>query len=243
MVKICVYNFPLVDKQKSTKNGVMSTSEIIIIGDDEDDSQCISFVESLSCHIPNEKRRHPEVFKYLNFFDTNKFELCRILVEEFAVRVFKNSKLCLDINWNKNLKSRSGQCKTSRKNGTILGCKIEISTSICRTPEIVRNVLIHELSHAATALVDRKFNHGHGIRWKRWIRKIRKMYPLLPRIGRCHSYEQDYKYKYKCVRCSFEKNHHKKVGKQKKKCSRCGSKSFELFQRLTEGGLHFLSIV
>lgn len=47
---------------------------------------------------------------------------------------------------------------------------------------------------------------GHGTVWKGYAHKAGRVFPELPNISRCHNYDIQYKYTYKCDMC-----HHKYV--------------------------------
>lgn len=72
--------------------------------------------------------------------------------------------------------------------------------SLAVSPDRLRDTLIHEMCHAATWLIN-SVRDGHGNFWKLYAHKAKLMHPELPMVTRCHSYDINYKYQYKCSRC------------------------------------------
>lgn len=73
---------------------------------------------------------------------------------------------------------------------------------IIDTAERLRDTLIHELCHAACWIFD-GISEGHGPSWKNWANKAMKKFPELPIIKRCHSYDIQTKFTYKCIKCGY----------------------------------------
>jgi len=73
-----------------------------------------------------------------------------------------------------------------------------------RFVERCRDTLLHEMCHAAVALIDGVMNEGHGPLWKQWTKKAQRTYPYLPPISVKHTYEINYKFIYRCVQCQYE---------------------------------------
>lgn len=80
--------------------------------------------------------------------------------------------------------------------------RVELSEKVLTSADRLRCTLIHELCHAATWIFHGE--GGHGARWKGYAKKANRIFPELPAITRCHNYDIQYKYTYKCDMC-----HHK----------------------------------
>lgn len=79
---------------------------------------------------------------------------------------------------------------------------VKIVLQIIDTAERLRDTLIHELCHAACWIFN-GVSEGHGPSWKRWANKAMEKFPELPIIKRCHSYEVQTKFTYKCKKCDY----------------------------------------
>lgn len=141
---------------------------------------------------------HPDAKKFRENFKSNKEQLTQILYKMFNDDVFEG-KLDLDIVWNKKLTTTAGRFigKSSRKieNKSI----IQLSDKVLTSADRLRCTLIHEMCHAATWIFNKE--KGHGPVWRAWASRANKAYPELPVINRCHSYDIEYKYTYKCDMC------------------------------------------
>ena len=69
--------------------------------------------------------------------------------------------------------------------------------------ERMRDVLAHEMCHAATFLLDGVLD-GHGPLWKAWACKVNFSFKKIPKITVTHSYEIQKKFIFKCLKCSHE---------------------------------------
>ena len=67
--------------------------------------------------------------------------------------------------------------------------------------ERCRDTLLHELCHAAVALIDGVAKHGHGSLWRQWTGLAERRYPYLPAITVKHTYDIAYKFIYQCCQC------------------------------------------
>lgn len=136
----------------------------------------------------------------------------------------------MNFKWNARLRSTAGACfnKRSVKINENLDCerisRIELSSkvifNICTsivcnkliiifwllqiidTAERLRDTLIHELCHAACWIFN-GISEGHGPSWKSWANKAMSKFPELPIIKRCHSYDIQTKFTYKCIKCGY----------------------------------------
>ncbi|XP_008186400.2 uncharacterized protein LOC100165520 [Acyrthosiphon pisum] len=195
----------------------------------------LSFLSSLSCFTGSMKC-DPEAQKYKLKFKKNKDNLVSILFKLFNKEVFDN-KLPADMNfkWNARLRSTAGACfnKRSVKINKNLECervsRIELSSKIIDTAERLRDTLIHELCHAACWIFN-GISEGHGPPWKSWANKAMQKFPELPIIKRCHSYDIQTKFTYKCVKCGYSFGRHSKsLNLEKKRCGHCYGE-FELIK-------------
>lgn len=195
----------------------------------------LSFLSSLSCFTGSMKC-DPEAQKYKLKFKKNKDNLVSILFKLFNNEVFDN-KLPADMNfkWNARLRSTAGACFNKRlvKINKNLECervsRIELSTKIIDTAERLRDTLIHELCHAACWIFN-GISEGHGPSWKSWANKAMQKFPELPIIKRCHSYDIQTKFTYKCVKCGYSFGRHSKsLNLEKKRCGHCFGE-FELIK-------------
>lgn len=105
---------------------------------------------------------------------------------------------------NKRFKSTAGRCSYINKNM----CKIEISPYICNSKSKIRNILLHEMCHAAVMLIDKDLAHGHGDKFKSWCIIVKNITD--ENITTYHDYPTIQNFKYKCHMC----------GNIKKVCSR-----------------------
>jgi predicted SprT family Zn-dependent metalloprotease len=128
-------------------------------------------------------------------------ELLRECYNKLNEGAFEN-KLPKDMKliWNSKLTATGGYCKNSIKDQT---SQIELSTKVCDTPERMRDVLAHEMCHAATFLLNGILD-GHGSIWKNWAARVNFTFKQIPKITVYHSYQIKKKFIYKCQRCLSE---------------------------------------
>ena len=127
----------------------------------------------------------------------------------------------LEITWNKRMTKTAGFCYYSKSLG-VRKCRLELSDKVIDSPERIRDTLIHELCHAATWLIN-GVQAGHGPAWKHWAKIANKVHPDLPIISRCHQYEINTKYNYKCNGCGATFGRHSKsIDPSKHRCATCG---------------------
>lgn len=192
-----------------------------------------TFLSSLSgpTHEPG-VRDHPEASVYYKNFKAKKEELTRRLFKLFNREVF-DKRLPDDmlLEWNARLVRTAGlcYCKLIRKNGvTTRTSKIALSTKVITSPDRLRDTLIHEMCHAAVWLLN-NVSGGHGPFWKSWAHKAMKRFPELPSIERCHTYNIETKFTYKCTKCGYSFGRHSKsLDLEKKRCGYCYGR-FEVF--------------
>jgi predicted SprT family Zn-dependent metalloprotease len=111
--------------------------------------------------------------------------------------------------------------KVNKKNILSKIILIGLFTQILTNCADLRDTLIHEMCHAATWVIDGTLG-GHGPVWKKWsvfievIRhsfilneifcrtaKAKRVHRALPEIKRCHSFNVETKYTYKCTVCFY----------------------------------------
>ncbi|XP_031622795.1 titin-like [Contarinia nasturtii] len=164
---------------------------------------------------------HPDAKKYRENFKPHKEELTNILYKMYNEKVF-DSKLNVDIQWNKKLTTTAGRFHGRTKSVKVTGKNhhIELSEKVLTSADRLRCTLIHEMCHAATWIFNGE--KGHGIRWKSWAKKANYVFPELPTISVCHNYDIEYKYTYKCDMCHSKSYSHSKSKKVENiRCSYC----------------------
>lgn len=80
--------------------------------------------------------------------------------------------------------------------------RVELSEKVLTSADRLRCTLIHELCHAAAWILHGE--RGHGTCWKAYARKANQTFAELPIISRCHNYDIQYKYTYKCDMCQHK---------------------------------------
>ncbi|KAL0973772.1 hypothetical protein UPYG_G00210980 [Umbra pygmaea] len=160
---------------------------------------------------------------YSRSFKQTKEELTSKLYRLYNTSVF-DSKLPSDmsVSWNKKMRKTAGYCITGQmKAGGIRYARIELSEKVCDSADRLRDTLIHEMCHAATWLIN-SVRDGHGSFWKLYARKATLAHPELPMVTRCHSYDINYKYQYRCSRCENTIGRHSKsLDTQRFVCALC----------------------
>jgi predicted SprT family Zn-dependent metalloprotease len=144
---------------------------------------------------------------------------------EFNRAVFRG---CLPenmtISWNKRLRTTAGLTYTSRRavGGRVeYSARIELAEKVLTDAHRVRSTLLHEMCHAAAWLVDHVHRPPHGAAFKAWAAKASAVYPHYC-VKTCHSYEIEYKHKYKCQACGAEYGRHSKsINVERQRCGAC----------------------
>ncbi|XP_063686927.1 germ cell nuclear acidic protein-like [Bolinopsis microptera] len=159
-------------------------------------------------------------------YNRNLLTAARELFQQFNEFVFNNELPSdLEIKVNKRLNTTAGRCVYMRK-GEQYKSHIELSPKVVDCLERLKETLAHELCHAATFIIDKKMDN-HGPLWKRWARRVNTKYPELPPVSRCHSYQIQYKYNYKCSEgwCNYTIGRHSKsVDLDRARCPLCYSR-------------------
>ncbi|XP_069687209.1 uncharacterized protein [Periplaneta americana] len=172
-------------------------------------SPVLSFLASLSGEKLN-GQCHPEALYYKNNFKKKKEELCSTLFKLYNNEVFHN-KLPHDMSltWNVRMNRTAGFCYnrwTITSPGTkIRSSRIVLSAKVCDTSDRLRDTLIHEMCHAAAWIMD-GMKDGHGPCWKAWARRATLIFPELPPIKRCHEYNIQTKFTYRCTSCGYSRD-------------------------------------
>ena len=150
--------------------------------------------------------------------DLNINTKCRISNNMFLYynkTIFKNLLNC-SIVFNKRLKSTAGRCYFIDKKK----CKIELSTEICNSKRKIRNILLHEMCHAAVMLIDKDLSHGHGKKFKYWCRIVKEK--CQENITTYHNFHVTRNFKYKCNICgNIKKVCNRNHFVYKSKCYKC----------------------
>ncbi|XP_069687213.1 germ cell nuclear acidic protein-like isoform X6 [Periplaneta americana] len=188
-------------------------------------SPVLSFLASLSGEKLN-GQCHPEALYYKNNFKKKKEELCSTLFKLYNNEVFHN-KLPHDMSltWNVRMNRTAGFCYnrwTITSPGTkIRSSRIVLSAKVCDTSDRLRDTLIHEMCHAAAWIMD-GMKDGHGPCWKAWARRATLIFPELPPIKRCHEYNIQTKFTYRCTSCGYSIGRHSKsLDVAVKRCGHC----------------------
>lgn len=101
----------------------------------------------------------------------------------------------------------------------VRSCKVEIAEKVCDNLERLRDTVIHELCHAAAWIIN-GVKCGHGSYWKLWANKAHKAHPDLPPISRCHQFDIECRFNYKCINPHCGKSYGRH-SKSLKKCPDC----------------------
>ena len=129
----------------------------------------------------------------------------------------------MDISWNVRLTKTAGLCFSRRHkkyNIETRSSRIELSTKVIDRGDRLRDTLIHEMCHAASWIIS-GYRDGHGPLWRTWAEKAMARFPELPVIDRCHSYQINTKYTYRCVQCGYSIGRHSKSLDTERKVTSC----------------------
>ncbi|XP_071995467.1 germ cell nuclear acidic protein-like [Engystomops pustulosus] len=159
---------------------------------------------------------------YVTNFQENKQELARLLYDFYNQNVFNNQlPVDMEITWSKRFRT-TGALTRFYGNADNPFAKIELSDKVCDSAERVRDLLIHEMCHAATWVIDRQPNAGHGWIWRYYCRKAEQHLPDLPPITQYHSFKINYPVVYECSGCHARAGRWKaSIDTQRFVCSHC----------------------
>eukprot|EP00002_Diphylleia_rotans_P000912 TRINITY_DN1048_c0_g1_i3.p1 TRINITY_DN1048_c0_g1~~TRINITY_DN1048_c0_g1_i3.p1 ORF type:complete len:406 (-),score=59.38 TRINITY_DN1048_c0_g1_i3:220-1437(-) len=142
-------------------------------------------------------------------FERDVHGYTRKLFSEFNANIFEQQlPKNLKITWSSRLRKCAGKTVFNLK-GKSRALVVELSDKLLNTYERLRTTLCHELCHAAVVLIDGDLKEVHGPKFYRWANYAMQLYPELE-ISRCHTYEVDYEFYYKCTnkRCGFVYGRH-----------------------------------
>nr|XP_060632250.1 germ cell nuclear acidic protein-like [Anolis sagrei ordinatus] len=157
-------------------------------------------------------------------FRSQKEELALSLYAFYNTSVFEQKlPASMEILWNKKMRKTAGCCVTGKRKGPPEQryARIMLSEKVCDSADRLRDTLIHEICHAATWLIH-GVRDGHGRFWSLYAKKAAMIHPELPVVERCHNYEINYKFTYKCSRCGNTIGRHSKsLDTQRFACALC----------------------
>ncbi|CAJ0915963.1 unnamed protein product [Ranitomeya imitator] len=133
----------------------------------------------------------------------------------------------MDILWSKRLTSAAGQC-TSKLDNDRRYSVIELSEKVCDSAERVRDILVHEMCHAACWIFFDEGNDDHGPMWQALTRWVNRIHPELPEVTERHDYNINYNYNYKCSQCDKQIGRFRKIPDNKCYCRQCGGRLHQL---------------
>ncbi|XP_077138660.1 germ cell nuclear acidic protein-like [Ranitomeya variabilis] len=165
---------------------------------------------------------------YVTNFQEKKEELVERLYDLYNRTVFNNKlPVKMDILWSKRLISAGGQCnqKLYKKRRYSV---IELSEKVCDSVERVRDILVHEMCHAATWIIFGECNDNHGPLWQSVKRRVNRIHPELPEVTENHNYTINYNYNYKCSQCDKQIGRFRKIPDNKCYCRQCGGRLRQL---------------
>ena len=120
--------------------------------------------------------------------------------------IFNDKLLKCIVVFNKRLKVTAGQCKYLEKGV----CQIELSPIVCVNIGEIKNILLHEMCHAAVMIIDNDLYHKHGKKFKYWGMIVEKK--CGEKITTYHHFPVNRNFKYKCNFCNnikkvYNRNH------------------------------------
>ncbi|KAK7445504.1 hypothetical protein BaRGS_00040344 [Batillaria attramentaria] len=118
------------------------------------------------------ERREDVVDKYFKLFNRTIFD--------------NKLPVDLEIEWKNRLLKTAGFCIQENIDDR-REAHIELASKVCDTPERIRDVLVHELCHAASWLID-GVRDCHGPGWRYWADKANKTHPEIPPVSPYHEY-------------------------------------------------------
>ncbi|XP_044743927.1 dentin sialophosphoprotein-like [Chrysoperla carnea] len=201
----------------------------------------LSFLGSLSNFV-SKAESHPDAHMYKLYFKEKKEELAIRLFTLYNQEVF-NQQIPKEtpIEWNSRMRGTAGFCynrKIVHSNGDIeRSCRIVLSSKVIDEPSRLRDTLIHEMCHAAAWHINH-MSSGHGPCWQAWAKRAMLKFPELPPIRRCHDYDINTKYTYKCVNCGYSIGRHSKsLDVNRKRCGYCYGQFELLLNKKTKNGV------
>ncbi|KAI9597994.1 SprT-like family-domain-containing protein [Syncephalis fuscata] len=108
---------------------------------------------------------------------------------------------------------------------------IRLVEKVIDSAERLAEVLVHEMTHAATFVINHTCKAHHGPIFRIWCQRINKIYPTL-KTSRTHNFDIYYKYQWRCTNTSCAiiiGRHSKSLDITRKVCGKCYSR-FEQIQ-------------
>ncbi|KAG4076536.1 hypothetical protein HA402_011352 [Bradysia odoriphaga] len=194
--------------------------------------QTCGFLESLDSNLIPEQHCDPEALKLRKNFKRHRTELVTRLMSIYNKYVFDNRLKDVSVSWNKKLTTTAGICRIRKIAGVRKG-PVELSEKVVTSADRARDTLIHELCHAAAWVIDRDAAN-HGKIFKYWASRANQRFPELPAIKRCHNYDIEGKFTYKCTICGLKSKAHSKSRKVENiRCAKCHG-PIEIFLNKTD---------
>ena len=153
----------------------------------------------------NGKKRHPVASEYVKEYRANRTALARDLYTYFNHTVFKNKLLPdLEMEFSFQQWHTSGQTVVNTFKGKERFSKIYLSVHHLESPQRLRDILIHEMCHVATWLINCDLDvQDHGPVWIKWTEIAQTIHPYIT-IQRYDHYITQTNHLYICNRCEFD---------------------------------------
>lgn len=120
---------------------------------------------------------------YREDFEANKEHLVQDLKNLFNKKVFGGLLQNVDVVWNSSIVEAWGSCTEDVDTVGNRISEIELNPDLCSAPFHVRDVLIHEMCHAAVWLISMLSDDDHGPLWRFWTEVAMRIFPSLPLIA------------------------------------------------------------
>ncbi|XP_077148437.1 germ cell nuclear acidic-1 protein-like isoform X2 [Ranitomeya variabilis] len=162
---------------------------------------------------------------YVMDFQETKHELVTRLFKLYNSTVFENKlpESNIQIEWSNRLTVAAGYCINTIKDGDLYST-IKLSDKVCDSAERVRDILLHEMCHAACWHLNGVEFDGHGPFWVQHTEQATRVHPELPPVSVHHSYDIKYKYNYVCAGCGDRVGRFTKISEEKRHCKKCESR-------------------
>ncbi|RKP26675.1 SprT-like family-domain-containing protein [Syncephalis pseudoplumigaleata] len=108
---------------------------------------------------------------------------------------------------------------------------IRLVEKVIDNADRLAEVLMHEMTHAATFVINRTCKAHHGPIFRAWCKRINIVYPDL-KTSRTHNFDINYKYQWRCTNTECHTivgRHSKSLDTTRKVCGKCYSR-FEQIQ-------------
>ncbi|XP_055940427.1 germ cell nuclear acidic protein-like isoform X2 [Argiope bruennichi] len=156
-------------------------------------------------------------------FKRNRDVFTQKLYHFFNRKIF-NNRLPKDmsVTWSDYLRTTAGYTRCSRDKLTnTYSCKIELASKVLTSFDRLRDTLLHEMCHAAVWVVNQQ-KSNHGPLWQMWADRCNLILPNVQVPTRCHNYEIEYKFTYRCKNCPWKIGRHSKCSRfLELKCPKC----------------------